>query len=158
MKVPDSFTPMKGYRTWALGFGKLWSSGGPEKVAWPTSEPLRAACLKHGFPSFFNSRLPEHAAPAPLCTCGIHGAYAPWDMGLGEPRRPWSLISGRVEGWGRVAVGEKGFRAELARPLELFFEPWWDENMWRAASRVARAYKVPLVSWETSMVEGAIRG
>jgi hypothetical protein len=156
MKVPDSFTPMTGYRTWALGLGRLWSAGGPEKVAWPASEPLQAACLKHGFPSFFNARLPEHLAPAPNCTCGIHAAYAPWDMGLAQPQRPWSLISGRVEGWGRVAVGEKGFRAELARPLELFFESWWDESMWRAASSVARTYGVPLVSWETSLLEGAL--
>jgi hypothetical protein len=158
VKVPDSFTPMKGYRTWALGFGKLWSTAGPEKVAWPTSAPLRAACLKHGFPSFFNARLPEHMAPAPSCTCGIHAAFAPWDMGLTQPRRPWSLISGRVEGWGRVAVGEKGFRAELARPLQLFFEPWWDERTWESAAQAARAYNIPLVSWEDSLTEGAIRG
>jgi len=152
VKVPDSFTPMKGYRTWALGFGKLWSTAGPEKVAWPTTEPLRATCLTHGFPSFFNTRLPEHLAPAPNCTCGIHAAYAPWDMGLAQPRRPWSLISGRVEGWGRVAVGEKGFRAEQARPLELFFEPWWDERTWQIAAQVARAYGIPLVSLEESLL------
>jgi hypothetical protein len=59
---------------------------------------------------------------------------------------------------GPVAVGEKGFRAELARPLELFFEPWWDEPMWRAAAHVARAYKIPLVSSEMSMMEAAIPG
>ena len=123
---------------------------------WPKSEPLRAACLKHGYPSFFNARLPEHRAPEPDCTCGIHAGYSPWDVGLVQPRRPWSLVFGRVEGWGRVAVGKNGFRAEMARPLELFFEPWWDEPMWRAAARVARTYGIPLVSWETSLTEGAI--
>jgi hypothetical protein len=158
MNVPDSFTPVSGYRMWALGLGRLWSQGGPEKVPWPESDPMRAACLKHGYPSFFNPRLPEHDAPDPNCTCGIHAAYAPWDMSLAQPLPPWSLISGRVGGWGRVAVGDKGFRAEMARPLELFFEPWWDEGTWRAAARVARTYGVPLVSWETSLTEGAIAG
>jgi hypothetical protein len=158
INVPDSFTPVRGYRTWALGLGRLWSSHGPEKVAWPTSDPLRAACLKHGYPSFFNPRLPEHGAPDRDCTCGIHAVYAPWDLATAQAQRPWSLIFGRVEGWGRVAVGEKGFRAEMARPLELFFESWWDEPMWRAATRVARTYGIPLVSWETSPTEGAITG
>ena len=150
MKVPDSFTPVTGYRTWALGLGWLWSSQSPEKVAWPATEPLRARCLKHGFPSLFNPRMPQHSAPDRDCACGIHAVYAPWDLELIEPRRPWALISGRVEGWGRVALGERGFRAEVARPLELFFEPWWDEPMWRTASNVARAYGVPIVSWETA--------
>jgi len=155
MKVPDSFTPVTGYRTWAVGLGRLWSSHGPEKVAWPKSEALRAACLKHGYPSFFNPRLPEHAAPDPLCSCGVYGVFAPWDLELAEPRRPWSLVTGRVEGWGRVAVGQKGFRAEFARPLELFFEPWWDEQAWRAAARVAQGYGIPLVPWEVSPAQGA---
>ena len=109
MKVPDSFTPVTGYRTWALGLGWLWSSQSPEKVAWPATEPLRARCLKHGFPSLFNPRMPQHSAPDRDCACGIHAVYAPWDLELIEPRRPWALISGRVEGWGRVALGERGF-------------------------------------------------
>jgi hypothetical protein len=55
-----------------------------------------------------------------------------------------------------VAVGKNGFRAEMARPFELFFEPWWDEGMWRAAARVARTYGIPLVSWEESLAQSAI--
>jgi hypothetical protein len=148
MKVPDSFTPVAGYRTWAVGLGWLWSPHAPEKVAWPASEPLQATCLKHGFPTLFNPRLPQHGAPDPNCGCGIHAVYTPWDLEFRETRSPWALIAGRVEGWGRVAITERGFRAELARPLELFAEPWWDEPMRRAASAVARAYGVPLLSWE----------
>ena len=134
--------------------GHLWSARGPGRERWPRTEPLRAICLAHGVTSFLNSRMPEHTAPDQCCRCGIYAVFAPWDLEFDEPRNPWTLVAGRVEGWGRVALGEKGFRAELARPRELFAELWWDEVTRRAAARVAHAYGVPLVSWETSPTHG----
>jgi hypothetical protein len=101
--------------------------------------------------------MPEHTAPDRFCACGIYGAFAPWDLEINEPHPHWRIIAGRVEGWGRVAMGQKGFRAESARPLELFAEPWWDDTIRRAAVRVARAYGIHLVTWETSLpAEGAV--
>jgi len=157
MSVPDAIVPIVAYKTWALGFGQLWSSHGPGRGRWPRTDPMRAICLLRGIPSCFNHRMPEHPAPDQSCTCGIHAVLDPWDLKLDEPRDPWTLVAGRVEGWGRVAIGEKGFRAELARPRELFEEPWWDEVTRRAAARVAHAYGVPLVSWETSPTHGVER-
>lgn len=140
-----------GYRTWALGLGHLWSAHGPVRECWPRTEPLHAICYRHGIPSCFNPRKPQHTAPDERCTCGLYGVFAPWDFEFDEPRSPWILVAGRVEGWGRVALGERGFRAELARPRELFTELWWDDVTRRSATCAAQAYGVPLVSWETPL-------
>lgn len=158
MSVPDTIAPLIGYRTWALGLGQLWSPRAPGRERWPRSEPLRAVCLRHGVPSRFNPRKPDHTAPDQFCTCGIHAVFAPWDLEFDEPRNPWTLVAGRIEGWGRVALGEKGFRAELARPCALFGEVWWNEGTQRAAARAAHAYGIPLVSWETSPTQSALFG
>jgi hypothetical protein len=133
-----------------MGLGQLWSARGPARVRWPRTEPLLATCLRHGAPSCFNRRLPSHSAPDPLCTCGIYGVFAPWDLEVSEPPNPWTLIIGRVEGSGRVGLGEKGFRAEIARPIELFAETWWDERTQRSANRVAAPYGVALAAWEVT--------
>ena len=140
-----------------MGLGQLWSAQGPSRERWPRAEPMQAICLSHSVPSFLNPRRAQHTAPNQFCTCGIYGVFAPWDLEFNKPRNPWTLVAGRVEGWGRVAIGEKGFRAELARPRELFAEPWWDEVTQRAAALVARAYGVPIVSWETSPTHGVER-
>jgi len=158
MSVPDAIAPLIGYRTWAMGLGQLWSPHGPGRQRWPRTEPLRAICLRHGVPSFINPRIPEHAAPDQHCTCGIYATFAPWDLEFDELRHPWALVAGQVEGWGRVALGERGFRAELARPRQLFDELWWDEATRRAAARAARAYGIPFVSWETSPTHSILRG
>jgi len=158
MTVPDAIAPLVGYRTWALGLGQLWSAHGPGRERWPRTEPLRAICLRHGVPSLFNPRIPAHAAPDPCCTCGIYAVFAPWDLEFDEPSNPWTLVAGRVEGWGRVTLGEKGFRAELARPRQLFAELWWDGATRRAAASAARGYGVPLDSWEASPTPSAQPG
>jgi hypothetical protein len=88
MSVPDAIAPIVAYRRWAPGFGQLWSSHGPGRERWPRTEPLRAICLRHGVPSCFNHRMPEHTAPEQGCTCGIYGVFAPWDLEFDEPRKP----------------------------------------------------------------------
>jgi hypothetical protein len=158
MKIPDAIAPIVGYRTWAMGLGQLWSAHGPGRVRWPRTEPLLATCLKHGALSCFNRRLPAHHAPDQLCTCGIYGVFAPWDLEVSEPRDPWTLVIGRVEGWGRVVLGEKGFRVELARPVELFVETWWDERTQRSASRLAAAYGVSIPAWEVTSAHRTLHG
>lgn len=144
MSVPDAIAPESGYRTWAVGLGRLWSVQGPGRIRWPRSQPLRASCLKHGPLGLFRSRPPEHPAPDRLCTCGIYGVFDPWNIETRAPRGPWTLVAGRVEGWGRVVIGTRGFRAALARPVDLFAEPWWDECTAHTVAGVAGAYGVPL--------------
>jgi hypothetical protein len=151
MNTPQATMSIAGFRSWAMGLGYLWSPRGPGRVRWPRSEPLRAICTKHSAHPAFPPVRGGHQAPELTCTCGIYGAYDPWDIELGEQKQPWSLIVGRVEGWGRVALGARGFRAELARPVELVAEPWWTPNLERAARNVALAYGVPLVSWEDAL-------
>jgi hypothetical protein len=150
MTTPDAIAAVSGYRTWAMGMGQLWSAQGPARVRWPTKQPLKAICLKNGGRSCFNTRRPSHSAPDSSCTCGAYGVFAPWDLDFAPPPNPWTLVVGRVEGWGRVALGETGFRAEIATPLELFAESWWEEATQRTAARVADVYEVPLLAWESS--------
>jgi hypothetical protein len=151
MRIPDRIAPVVGYRSWAIGLGRLWSVHGPGRTPWPRSRPLRATCLKLTEPSF-TTRAPLHAAPESGCDCGIYGAFEPWDITLRQPRLPWTLVTGRVEVWGRVMVGSRGFRSEIARPLELFAESWWDERTKRSIALIAKSYGVPLISLEWGSV------
>jgi hypothetical protein len=41
-------------------------------------------CLKHGARSCFNPCLSSHSAPDPLCTCGIYGVFARWNLEVAE--------------------------------------------------------------------------
>jgi hypothetical protein len=154
--TPGAIRPIAGFRTWAMGLGYLWSPRGPGRVRWPKADPLRAICTKHSGRVSFPLTPHGHQAPELNCTCGIYGAYDPWDVDLGEQRHPWTLIVGRVEGWGRVALGSRGFRAELARPVELVAEPWWGPELDRAARKVALDYGVPLVSWEDALARSLV--
>lgn len=135
--VPVRASPTRSHRSSGTGHGRAGArpavvSAWARQETLAETEPLRAKCLAHGAPSCFKPRTPEHTAPDQCCTCGIHAVFAPWDLGFHEQRSPWTLVAGRVEGWGRVALGEKGFRAELARPRELFAELWWDDATRRA--------------------------
>jgi hypothetical protein len=114
MSVPDAIAPLTGYRTWALGLGQLWSPRAPGRGRWPRSQPLRAVCLRHGVPSCFNVRIPDHTAPDQRCTCGIYAVFDPWDLEYYEPHNPWTLAAGRVQGGGASALS----RAEWAGAFE----------------------------------------
>ena len=156
MSVPDAIAPEVGYRTWAAGLGQLWSVHGPTRVRWPRSEPLRATCLRHPPVHPFAARPSGHPAPDGGCTCGIYGAFDPWNVDISTPRGPWTLVVGRVEGWGRVALAPRGFRAEFARPVQLFAEPWWSKSTSRSVTGIAAAYGIPIVlerAWSPLMSE-----
>ena len=63
---------------------------------------------------------PVHTTPAPQwdCRCGLYARYEPI---------PYSInveVVGVVEAYGRVILGERGFRAEKARILGLLVPPW----------------------------------
>lgn len=56
-----------------------------------------------------------HHSPDESCTCGIYAAHSP-DQCAGYGK----YVLGRVNLWGRVIPGDKGYRAEFAYPSELF--------------------------------------
>ena len=122
--APDAITPILGYRLWEVrgeALCSLWFSA----IPWAPQQKLRAACYEAQgpFPSAVLKRdRPLHAAPDPRCRCGLYAASDPEDL----PRR-WSgtrevIVCGVVALWGRVLVGERGWRGEFARPLALSYE------------------------------------
>lgn len=55
-----------------------------------------------------------HRSPDPGCTCGLYAFWAPADADswLLDARR--ATVLGRVDAWGKVLPGTKGFRSEFA--------------------------------------------
>ncbi|HXF37399.1 MAG TPA: hypothetical protein VNO17_09490 [Actinomycetota bacterium] len=149
--VPDGIAPVEGYRAWAVGLGRLWSPAAPVKEAWPLPGPLRARCLPRAesplLPPPPPAR-PPHEAPHPGCGCGIYGMWEPWGLGAVEVPPMFAPVLGRVEGWGRVVVGRRGWRAAFARPVELYALPSWGEATARHIERLARGWGIPLRRWD----------
>ena len=159
MKIPDAITPVVGYRGWSVGMGRLWSPRGPSRVRWPRRGALRARCLKHGDPNPFHPAMKptdRHDAPQPDCSCGIYAMREPWDIEAVPVTPPWGVVIGRVDGWGRVVLGRKGWRAELVRPVELFADPSWNEPTRSEMNAVAKMYGLPL-RWEILTLEHSDR-
>ncbi len=105
--------PLYGFRGWRLRGSGLHSFSGWH--AWPDDEPKEALCWRNFLP------VSVHAAPGPGHNCGIYAWKEP-------PPRAWSprgitTVWGVVELRGKVAVHERGYRAQYARPVALEFAP-----------------------------------
>jgi hypothetical protein len=79
---------------------------------WPARQGLEATCrrlLRSG-----------HEAPCPGCECGIHAGreLAAWEHYLSVDAG--TRVFGRVLLWGATIEGKAGWRAERARPVEIF--------------------------------------
>jgi hypothetical protein len=123
--VPDGIAPIEAFRVWTFEFegavGRLhplrgWSAD-PGATPWGGAESgwVRATCRGARFFS-----LPPHAAPGEECSCGFYAvkqiALLPSVAGFGD------TVLGRVQLAGTIVEHELGFRAELARIVELV--PW----------------------------------
>lgn len=132
-EVPDGITPLVGFRGWLIKDAALWSVY-PDirKVEWPVGSPLNSECLppnrrvEYDDPRIVNP--PKHYwAPHIACTCGIYALHdypKPWtelDGKTVKADRPWpsSAVTGMIHGWGHIVVGDKGFRAQYAKPIAL---------------------------------------
>jgi hypothetical protein len=106
----EALQPAVGWKVWRVEDGLLKSVlyGDP----WPVDEPIRAACVRH-----------SHEAPSPGCECGIHAGreLAAWGHYLAVGAE--SRVFGRVLLWGATLQGANGWRAALARPVEIVVPP-----------------------------------
>lgn len=125
-EIPDGITPLVGYRGWLAKGGALWSVY-PESraVEWPVGKPLHSECLpprrdlreddrKVVFP-------PKHYySPHLDCTCGIYALHE-YPRAQSKTVKPWppQAITGMIHGWGKIIVGDTGFRAQWAKPIAL---------------------------------------
>jgi hypothetical protein len=79
---------------------------------WPTADPLRADCRRMLHQA--------HEAPCAGCECGVHAGreLAAWEHYLAIDAE--TRVFGRVLLWGSTIEGSAGWRAEQARPVEIF--------------------------------------
>lgn len=128
-EVPDSATPILGWRTWAV----KWDQNEPVLAAstrpciWPTREKLTADCIHTDEITAMAQVLagvygvdlqPRHgSSPDSSCICGIY-ALKEWD----EVFLYGGSVFGEVKLWGKVIEGTKGYRAEFAYPSRLWIK------------------------------------
>lgn len=164
-EIPDSITPILGYRGWTYKDGFLYSCY--RSVKWSTNEALQAECIHPTFASlnergFKSKSSNRHDYPVKDCTCGI---YALHDFptsyerdGDGNRRRapkPWPhyALSGIVMSWGHVVMGDKGFRGEYAKPVGLISRPR-SKTLTPIIEELAHNYNIKILSLKEIKKDG----
>jgi hypothetical protein len=114
-EFPFAVGKVEGFRAWRLGdSGQLW----PLHVkfeAWRGGENI-AGCYKQILTLDSN----KHESPHEDCTCGFyayHDRIPPIDMAYAMIAGP--IVVGRIEGYGKTLIGDKGFRCEKARIVSI---------------------------------------
>lgn len=160
IEIPDSITPIIGYRGWIFKDGFLYSCY--RSVKWPLGKALKAECIHPTFASLNEKNNKKskiesnHYFPTKDCSCGIYALHefpnASEKDEDGVRRRaskPWPhyALSGVVIGWGHVVMGEKGFRAEFAQPLALISRPR-SKTLTPIIEELAFNYDIDIVSYK----------
>lgn len=116
--VPDSITPVVGWRAWRIGDdGALLSLMNSQR--WPAGRALRATCTSRGGHPRTGCSCPQDPAPARTCRCGVYAVMRLKDV----PGRGPNEVIGRVALWGRVVPGDDGWRGEYAYPQAFYVDP-----------------------------------
>src|ERR1017187_4917180 len=118
MNVPDYISPVIAYRAWRCDAAGLKSVCGE---LWHPRQPLAARCRVADCKAFVGRAHDAHEPPQTNCTCGIYEAKTLPDLrsaGYGGYG-----ICGEVCLWGKVIEHERGWRAQLAYPKNLFLLP-----------------------------------
>lgn len=135
IEIPDSITPIVGYRGWIYKNGFLYSCF--RSVKWLPNQALKSECIHPTFGSLrekgisLQKTLP-HTNPIKECTCGIYSLHEfpssynrDQDGNRVRAVKPWPhyALSGITLNWGHIIMGDKGFRAEYAKPAALISRP-----------------------------------
>ncbi len=166
MGAPDYLEPHVGWRVWAfaeLG-GDIRLSSLVYREPWPVRNELSAICrLGERLPlSSVQRSLPEHAAPAIRCSCGIYAAralehaliYLETDS-EGSGAGPLRVL-GRVSIWGTVVEAELGWRASLAYPARIYVPLGLGAGRAEEVGLALAAYGVPVELLECEADAAAI--
>lgn len=113
---------LRGYREWNLtspADDVLLLASLTARTIWPWTPVQTARCqLLNGWMSKYEQ---EHGpVPSPICRCGIYALNKPVFGQYGPDAAP---VAGVIEAWGRVELGERGFRAQHARIAALWVRP-----------------------------------
>ena len=97
-----------------------------KETVWRPGEPIVADCLRSKVSAWLQRRLRrDHTAPEKRCECGVYAAWLPYvEPYLTDEPVSWAggaaRVLGKVSLWGVVIECERGFRASLAYPSELY--------------------------------------
>jgi hypothetical protein len=153
---------IRGYRWWRVGPGPYLSSPWRGSERWdPVASSAR--CLPRR--RLLGTTFPHpDGVPEPSCACGFYGihdvpdrfegrrwfATASWRFDAEISGGAHGLVFGVVEGFGRVVVGEIGWRAGNARVNALYASGAREPSPLLVAT--ARRYGVPLYRDLSAMV------
>lgn len=94
----------------------------------------------------------DHPAPDARCSCGFWGVYNPaqvipacYDRAVESPGPLSFGVPGLVKGWGRVVIGDRGWRAQYAKPVALLRPPESVYFLRPSVEAAARSYGAALV-------------
>ena len=132
---------LRGYRVWRRGrdwrFLGLHNTGllSLNGFAW-NNDPGPAECAIRWYEGrWMNVRNSEdHPAPFTGCSCGYYAAYEPDGYKDYMPSPLHEAIHGCIKAYGRISLGERGFRARYVRVEAVYGF---------GARAVARRYDVP---------------
>lgn len=147
---------VRGYRWWRLGTALDLSSPWRGPIRWIPGEN-EAACLARRRPivGWKRSRAPHpRGSPEVACECGFYALHTIPEMNESPGRSIWEidacssggrhgLVLGVVEGYGRVLIGSKGWRAHFGRILALYSGSEVHDVHRPPVSEVAARYHVP---------------
>jgi hypothetical protein len=121
MSIPDYISPIVGYRGWT------WDTKGLKSLCgqrWHPGLALAARCRAPAVVGNIAGRIEAddaHDAPQAKCTCGVYAAKSLEHLRKNGYDR--CGIYGEVCLWGTVVEHERGWRAQLAYPKNLFLSP-----------------------------------
>jgi hypothetical protein len=121
VSIPDYISPIVGYRGWTWDTKGLKSLSG---VRWHPNQSLAARCRASAVVGTIAGRVEghdSHEAPQAKCTCGVYAAKSLEHLRKNGYDR--CGIYGEVCLWGTVVEHERGWRAQLAYPKNLFLSP-----------------------------------
>jgi hypothetical protein len=118
MNVPDYISPIAAHRVWQ------WDTTGLKSLCgepWHPGQPLAARCRVYSAVTIVGRAEAAHGAPQANCTCGVYASKSLEHLRTTGYARYG--IHGEVNLWGKVIEHERGWRAQLAYPKNLFLSP-----------------------------------
>lgn len=157
--IPDYVEPVEAWRVWRVSMreGRVVLMSLFAGTVWEPGVPLAATCTRGHRPRWRPWRIEpnDHGPPDLDCRCGIYGvssvaaarAYLESPALLCRDER----VIGRVALWGSVVEGQRGWRGELAYPIELFVpaaavvqSDFWRRTYADEILLALEAYRVPV--------------
>jgi hypothetical protein len=139
-RVPDYLGPILGWRLWRVDPQETRLLSLFVDAVWEPSTSFTASCIR------------GHAAPEKDCICGVYALdqlrpYSFRDSAFYRPRERLFVV-GTASLWGRVIPGTLGWRAQHARPMELWVVPAHGFgvggcSVTELARNIAAVYEVP---------------